>query len=166
MKRILYVASFIVALVGIAHLSSVPSIAQGNLTIQSDGKVEASGLNAMINGLGYETRDIGMGKGKEKYEFKVEATGMTIPIAAELSPSKNYIWLTVKLSLNSDKLDHNELLKRNTSIQPSFFYIVNGNTLMLGHPIDNRLVSPTILRRVIDKIIKDVVDTRSLWDKP
>jgi len=158
MKRIVYVACLVVSVLGFAQLTSKTSFAQ-----TSDGKLDAAGLKAAIVGLGYETKDIGTGPGKEKYEFKIEKGDLNIPVGAEVSPSKNYIWLTVNLGTDSGKLNYQELLKRNAKIQPSFFYVTTNGSLMLAEAIDNRLVTSPIMRRVVDKLTADVVDTKDLW---
>lgn len=158
MKRIVYIACFVVTVVGFAQLTSLSSFAQTN-----DGKLDAAGLKSAVEGLGYETKDIGTGPGKEKYEFKIEKGGLNIPVGAEVSPSKNYIWLTVNLGSDSGKLNYQELLKRNAKIQPSFFYLTSNGALMMAEAIDNRLVTSPIMRRVVDKLTTDVSDTKDLW---
>lgn len=158
MKRIVYIACFVVTVLGFAQLSSKTSLAQTN-----DGRLDAAGLKSAVEGLGYETKDIGTGPGKEKYEFKVVTKEFNIPVGAEVSPSKNYIWLTVNLGTDTGKVNYQELLKRNAKIQPSFFYITANGGLMMAEAIDNRLVTGLVMRRVVDKLSADVADTKDLW---
>jgi len=163
MKRIIYIACFVSAAMGIAQLTANTSLAQSNGTQTVDGRLDAAGLKNAITGLGYELKDIGTGPGKEKYQFVIEKGDLSIPVGAELSTSKNYVWLTVNLGEEPGNLNYKELLKRNAKIQPSFFYITANNSLMVAEPIDNRLITAVVMRRVIDKLTADVVDTKDLW---
>jgi hypothetical protein len=158
MKRIVYLACFVIVILGFAHLTAVPSFAQ-----TGEAKLDAATLKSTIVGLGYEVKDTITTPGKEKYEFKIEKGDLSIPIGAELSGSKNYIWLTVNLGTDSGKLNYQEILKRNAKIQPSFFYIASNGSVMLAEAIDNRQASATVFRRVIDKLSSDVVDTKDVW---
>lgn len=158
MKRIVYVACFVVSVLGLARMSSMPSYAQ-----TSDGRLDAASLKSTIAGLGYETKDTVTTPGKEKYEFTVEKGNLTIPIGTELSASKNYIWLTVNLGTDNGKLKYQDILKQNAKIQPSFFYITANGTLMLAEAVDNRQATAAVFRRVIDKLSSDVVDTKDVW---
>jgi hypothetical protein len=127
------------------------------------GQFDAAQLKSAIEGLGYETKALNTEAGKEKYEFKLTRGGLDVPIAAEISPSKNFIWLTV--FLGEPKADKAlELLKQNGKIQPTNFYVTDKGSLMLGFAIDNRSMTAAILRQRIDKLTDDTVKTRSYWE--
>lgn len=155
-----------------SSLALASLIAIGTLTSQtatagtSQDKLDAASLKTMVEGLGYETKPLSEEAGKEKYEVKVTKGGFNIPVGAEISPSTNYIWLTVSLGDFKPGHKSEELLKQNAKIQPSFFYITSKNILMMAMPLDNRLVNATILKRNLEKITQDVSDSSSLWQLP
>lgn len=129
---------------------------------QSD-KLTAESLKTMSEGLGIEVKVLNAEVGKEKYTLSMKTTSLNIPVGAEISPSGNYIWLTVNLGNNSSTKKHEELLKQNGVIQPAFFYITSSGRLMMAHPIDNRSISPVVLKRCLDKIVADVDKTNAIW---
>jgi hypothetical protein len=136
-------------------------------TTQSGGW-NAEQLKKAIEDIGYETKALNATAGEEKYEFKVERGGLTIPIGAELSKSKNYLWLTVNLtSAPKDFADSGtklgNLLKANSVVQPCQFYITEKGALMIAVPVENRAMSNAILRRNVEKLANDVVSQKSVW---
>lgn len=148
----------------IAAATLIASLIIGQTQATPD-RLDAAGLKTMVAGLGYEVKDLNTEVGKEKYEFAVKKKSFNIPIGTELSNSKNYVWLTVFLGPNSPTKPHEDLLKANYSIQPSFFYITTKGNLMMAEAIDNRDITPAILRRVIDKLSDDVDANSALWQK-
>lgn len=131
-------------------------------------RLDAPGLKGMLEGMGYELKPLNTEPGKEKWEFKVVQSDLDIFVGAELSSSKNYVWLTVFFKpdfteSSASVASLHRLLKGNASVQPSQFYITSGNNLMMALPVDNRSVTPAVLRRAIDKIAADVVATQDIW---
>jgi hypothetical protein len=131
-------------------------------------RLDASGLKGMLEGLGYELKPLNTEPGKEKWELKVVQSDLEIFIGAELSSSKNYIWLTVFFKPDftasaAPAASLHRLLKGNASVQPSQFYITDSNNLMMALPVENRSVTPVMLRRAIEKIAADVVATKDIW---
>ncbi len=120
-------------------------------------------LKTMISNLGYTVKDIGTEVGKEKAQIDVKTDAFNIPVGAEISPSKNYVWLTVHLGSNPTGDQFKALLRQNGSVQPSFFYLTKDDRLMLAHPIDNRSITPDVMKRVVDKVVKDVGNTSKDW---
>lgn len=125
--------------------------------------LDPNGLKAMVEGLGYEVKVMNTEPGKEKFEIPTKTANFNVPVAAEISPSKNYIWLTVNLGTNSPTKKHEQLLKENANIQPSFFYITSKGSLMMAQPLDNRELTPAIMKRCLDKIVNDVDKTSASW---
>lgn len=115
--------------------------------------------------LGNEVKEIVSEPGKEKYEVKYTTSTLNVPVAYELSPSKNFVWLTVFLGApRADTSVMNaELLKQNFAIQPCQFYITAKGKLMMGLAVENRGLTNAILKRHSDKIIADVNSTASYW---
>lgn len=143
---------------------SVGLLASGKLP-QDESKLSPSELGGVLKGMGYEIKVLNQEVGKEKYEIPLKSDKLNIPVAAEVSPSGNYIWFTVYLGDNSSSKDHEQLLKENYNTQPTFFYITSKNKLMAAEAVDNRKVTPAIIRRVLDKLILDVDKTSSVWGK-
>lgn len=130
-------------------------------------QIDAQQLKTMIEGLGYETKPINSQPGKEKWQFQVTKGGLEIYIAAELSSSKNYVWLTVYLgdvpTLPVSPTRFPDMLVSNSETQPTHFYITQDNKVLLGFAMENRYLTPSVLRRTVDKLASDTVDTKSLW---
>lgn len=120
-------------------------------------------LKTMITNLGYTVKDIGTEVGKEKAQIDITTEAFNIPMGAEVSPSKNYVWMTVNLGSNPSAEQAKALLRQNATIQPSFFYLTKDDRIMLAHPIDNRSITPDVMKRIIDKLAKDVGSTAKDW---
>lgn len=154
----------------IQFLPVVFGLALAFWTPQAPEKLDAASLRKTIEGMGYTCQDLSTDPGKEKFQFSVDEGGFNIPIAAELSKSTNYIWLTVSLGpLPADPAAPLALLKENAKIQPDSFYVSNrdsANALMLGVAVDNRNASPDVFKRVIEKLSGDVSGTSTIWSKP
>ena len=127
-------------------------------------QLDTAGLRQLFSDLGYTLKDLDKDLGK--FEFTVQSTEVEIPIAAEISTSKNYIWLTVNLGKNRPSLNHEELLKQNFIIQPDFFYITTKGNMMMGTAMVNRSLRPADVRRIVEKLLRDVQSTRPVWDVP
>ncbi len=127
--------------------------------------LDGPALKAMITNLGYEPKELNAEVGKEKYEFTLNSHDLDIPVAAEISASKNYLWLTVFLGTPppTDSAKNAELLKKNFEVQPSMFYVTTKGNLMMGIAVDNRSITPAVLLRNVKKITEDVGSTKDLW---
>lgn len=160
MKRIAILG---LALPGLLAIFLLPMGFAG--AVQS-GQWDTAQLKKAINDLGYETKELVSTPGKEKYEFTLTRGDLDIPIAAEISGSKSYVWLTVFLgpSPSAPNAKHSELLKATFKIAPCHFYVTDKGSLMCGIPIENRSMANSLLRKNIDKIADDVVSTRSIWE--
>lgn len=157
-SRYSYMKPLAIALAGVALITP--------LLIPQTEPLDAPALKALIDGLGYPTKNLSEEKGKEKYEFQIKTGGFNVPIAGEISASKNYIWFTVFLGEPpKDAGRHTALLKENQRVQPNFFYITEKGSLMLAVAVDNRGVTPAIVRRVTDKLSTDVGKTSSIWQR-
>jgi hypothetical protein len=132
---------------------------------QSGDAFDAARLKKAIEDIGYEAKVLNAEVGKEKYEFKLTKDDLDVPVAAEISPSKNYVWLTVYLgpAPKADSPTCLEMLKSNFDVQPSFFYVTTKGNLMMGLAVENRALTNPVLRARIDKIVADVAKTKGLW---
>jgi hypothetical protein len=117
--------------------------------------------------LGNEVKDINTTVDKEKFEVKYKTATLDVPVGYEISPSKNFVWLTVFLGApRADSSVLNAaLLKQNGVIQPCMFYITAKGNLMMGLAVENRGLTNAILKRHSDKLIADVSSTASFWQK-
>ncbi|OJU62484.1 MAG: hypothetical protein BGO01_08375 [Armatimonadetes bacterium 55-13] len=159
MRRFIVFAAFLASLISITAFTSQISVAgppQANV-------VDAPALKGLIKDLGYEVKDLNTEAGKEKFSFDVTRPTLKIPLGAEISPSKNYVWLTANLGEKKATTKFEDLLVQNSKIQPNFFYITSSNRLMVAIAIDNRGITTGILRRIIDKLADDIVSTQSSW---
>ncbi len=125
--------------------------------------VDYDSFKSMVENMGYTTKELGTDAAK-KFEFTITRDGFNIPMAGEISPSKNYAWLTVSFGpADGDAASYKEMLKANARTQPVNFYITSKDILMMGIAIDNRGIEPASLRRTIDKLAGDVVSTADIW---
>lgn len=143
-------------------------VAFGFSLVQGEDPLDAVAVGKMVEGLGYEVKPLSTDPGKEKYTFTITKGGLDIPIGAEVSNSKNYIWLTINFGeaakpTEASGAKMHALLNWNSKIQPCQFYITDSGRLMMGYAVENRNVTPAILRRTIDKVSDDAARTQDAW---
>lgn len=129
----------------------------------------AKDLKSTLEGMGYELKVLEDEVGKEKWEFTISRHELDIPVGAEISASKNYIWLTVYLgdikdigAVKASKLVG--LLKGNAKVQPAQFYITDSDGLWCALPMDNRGVTAPIMKRCVDLLVDAVGKNQDLWE--
>ena len=141
--------------------------AQGNASTPTPsdcGPINQTQLKEILVQLGYTPKDIISTPGKEKYEIKLNRGGLDVPMGLEISPSTNYIWLTVFLGkAPSDSSKYFKLLKHNSKIQPALFYVTDSGNLMMGLPVDNRGINNALLKRYTEFIAGKIADTKDTW---
>ena len=132
---------------------------------QNCDPLDARQLKTMLEQLGYTVKELSSEAGKEKFEVLHNKGGYDIPVAYEISASRNFVWLTAFLGNPKDEnsITNASLLKQNFKIQPCQFYITEKGKLMMGLAVENRGLTNSILRRHTDKIVSDVSNTVSLW---
>lgn len=119
-------------------------------------------LKAMIAGMGYTPKDLTGDTPKFYIDFSTAS--FNIPTGFEVSKSGRYIWVTANLGVS--KLDGElalQTLHKIGDIQPTSFWLTAKNNLMIGFAIDNRDVTPTHLKFVLEKFSGDIDQTASLW---
>jgi hypothetical protein len=149
-------SAFLVSVGVVGSLTGGPVYAQ-------DSELTAAKLKEMLVGLAYEPKDIDAQPGREKYEVTIKTADFNIPIGAELSPSKRFVWLTVFLGKSSPQTKFEALLKQNAKIQPTFFWITNSGNLMAGMALDAKSLNPAGLKFGLDKVSQDVSDSAADW---
>ncbi len=122
-------------------------------------------LREMLVQLGYTVTDIVKEVGKEKYSVKFTKSNLDIPVGFEISPSGNYIWLTVNLgeAPKEPNVMCLNLLKQNSKIQPTFFYVTDSGRLMAALPVENRGVTNAVLRLRAESISDNMGKTKEYW---
>ena len=132
---------------------------------QSCDPLDARQLKDMLTQMGYTVKELNTESGKEKYEVMIKTSSFNVPVAYEISASKNFIWLTAHLGSPKDEYSTTNaaLLKQNGKIQPCQFYITEKGKLMMGLAVENRGITPAIMRRHTDKFTGDVNNTSSYW---
>jgi hypothetical protein len=130
---------------------------------QGAAELKPGEIQPMLDGMGLDSKDLGAGT----YQVLLTQDGLDIPVGVGLSKSGRKLWLTVNLgAIKPDtKADAAKLMKfleRQYDIQPTQFY-VSKDILKLGAAIDNRGITPAVLRRELDKVVDDTVKTKDLW---
>lgn len=152
----------LIAILGLIAVAAFPVLAGA----QGEAKeLSVAELKTMVENMGYTTKELSKDTGK--FEFTITKEGLDIPIAAEVSGSKRYVWLTVFLGdfgkLSDQEARAVKMLKQNFKIQPSQFYVTEKGNLMMAMPLDNRTINAAVLRRCTDKLSNDVSSTKELW---
>jgi hypothetical protein len=132
---------------------------------QNCGPIAAPELRRILVELGYTVKDLNTTVGKEKYEVKLVTTTLDVPMGFEISPSTNFIWLTVFLGKPFEETSPKNiaLLKRNAIVQPCQFYITEKGNLMMGMALENRAVTNAVLKKFSDNLAKKVSDNQEYW---
>ncbi|ARU40092.1 hypothetical protein CCB80_02640 [Armatimonadetes bacterium Uphvl-Ar1] len=150
--RTVTVASILVAGLGLVA-------AQG-----SEEVMTAAGLKSALESKGHVVTVLVADEGKELYQVKVEKSGFNIPVTASLSPSKSYMWFTVNLGPSGEKSKFADMLKKNATIMPSFFYVSgSANAVQMAYPIENRGVTADRVQKDLMRFTDDVVGSVDVW---
>lgn len=161
MKRLILLPFALAMTLGIGFVTSGFAGAQGD----EAARLSPEELKTMLTNLGHELKQINAEPGKEKWEFTVKTSGFNVPVGAEISPSKQFVWLTVSLGPLNDKQDAKELLRLNGRIQPTQAYLTAKDVLMLAFPLDNRALTPALMKNRIEKLTGDVEKSANVWNK-
>jgi hypothetical protein len=139
----------------------------GFVGYQSSQQIDRKQLRDMLTQLGYEVSDIVKDAGKEKYSITLKTHDLNVPVGSEISPSNSFVWLTVNLGTAPTEGSPKtlDLLKQNSKIQPTFFYITDSGRLMAAMAIDNRGITNAILKSRIETVAENVGKTKDVWQK-
>lgn len=161
MKRLILLPFALSAVLATGFVTSGFAGAQGEEPV----RLSADELKSMLTNLGHEVKALNTEAGKEKWEFTVKTSGFNVPVGAEVSPSKQFIWLTVSLGPLKEQHDPKELLRLSGRVQPTQVYLSSKDTLMMAFAVDNRSVTPAVLKLRIDKLTGDVEKSSAVWNK-
>lgn len=131
----------------------------------ANDKLDDAGLKTMLTNLGYEVKE----PGTSTFEVPMTAAGLNIPTRVFIAKSKSKIWLSVALITKEgvDKLtreDLQKILEKNVEVGPCHF-MIEGGWLKLKMAIDNRNVTPVILRSELDYLAARVGESKVVWQK-
>lgn len=161
MKRLKFFPFALAGVLGASFVTSGFAGAQGEEPV----RLSAEELKTMLSNMGHELSQINKEPGKEKWTFTIKTKSFNVPMGAELSPSKQFIWLTVNLGALNDKHDAKELLRLSGRTQPTQVYLSSKDALMMAFPVDNRSITPAILKMRIEKLTSDVDTSSTVWNK-
>lgn len=151
---------------------SQPAPAAGNsvVTPRNAGVAATGGVLTIANirqmlesELGFTTTNIA-GAGEDPvYELSAQRDGMTIPVSFSVSPNAQYVWARVRLlSTAVPQQVAAAAMTRAVDIQPTMFW-THSNGMWLGMAKENRGVTASDLRAMIDIVLGDTVSTRDIW---
>lgn len=135
---------------------------------QQTGGVDTKTLKSYIEGMGYTVKLARSKPGDEMYEFICRRSGFTVYIDAELSSSKNYIWIstyfnTIKDPASIPASKYFKLLKDTSEYGPCHFNIGSDGRLNMSLAVDNRAMSAVIFRNAANKLIDAIIATVNDW---
>jgi hypothetical protein len=148
--------------------ASAPAMAQPTSQAPSPpvaGQLDTAGLQAMLEGLGYETKALSKG-----YLVTIKQGTFTLYVQLLLSPDATKLGMNANLGevANLDVVPAKkwlDMLVLNGSIDPSSFYVDRENKKVYLHrSIDNRGMTPLILRTQLENFSNNVVNSADTWD--
>jgi hypothetical protein len=128
------------------------------------GALVDDGLRKMLDGMGYEPKALTKG-----FLIAVKRDAWTINIQIVISPNGERIGMNANLGLveNPDGVtaaQWKDLMIANGDIDPSAFYFdATQKKLYLHRVMDNRGMTPAILRQQIENFCGNMIDTADLW---
>jgi hypothetical protein len=137
----------------------------GFASLNQDEQMSRTKLRQVLVELGYSVDDIVKDAGKEKYSVKFTKYELDIPVGFEISPSNSYIWLTANLgdAPKEGEAKCFNLMKQNSKVQPTFFYITDSGRLMAALALENRNMSNALLRQRAEAFSDNVGKTKEFW---
>jgi hypothetical protein len=123
-------------------------------------------LETMVKGLAYETKLVSKEGENQVGEFKVTKGDLNVFVTFETSPSKRFIWLTTfcgKLKADATADQFKGLLRLNAAIQPAQAYLTKDEGVKFAVALENRDLTPALLKWGIDKVVDSTVDNKTAW---
>lgn len=133
-------------------------------------KLNGPRLRSLLEQLGYQPTQLVA----DGFEILIDRDGWRLPVIVELSPNNKVLWISVSLvPISESDAETAEKLIQLMAISArevrSFFRLnvsPNGDEYMLclSRSYDNLGISATVLRRIIDEVIQDTMQTESYWN--
>jgi hypothetical protein len=137
---------------------------QASAPAAAPGVLADAGLRTMLDGMGYEPKPLSKG-----FLIAVKRGTWTLNIQIVISSNSERIGMNANLGLveNPDSITAAQwkaLLVSNGDIDPSAFYFdASLKKLYLHRVMDNRGMTPAILRAQIENFCANMMDTEELW---
>lgn len=140
--------------------ASLPSSAQ-----TAGQTLDNTSLKSMLDGLGYETKPLSKGflvtskvdTWTLYVQLVISSDGTKIGLNANLQSIDDFAAVPAKKWL--------DLLVSNGQIDPSTFYIDREQKkLYLHRVVDNRSITPAVLRSQLDNFTNNIISTEATWD--
>jgi hypothetical protein len=132
----------------------------------TEGVLTEESLRTMLINLGYTPEESKSTNGTTLFYIKATRGDMSYNPYICLSPSKTKIWAQTSLG-DFDANDGARALKMlelNFKIGPSHFVHIPGDkTVYMFSPMDNRGVTPKILKDQIDQLLNNCESTKEVW---
>jgi hypothetical protein len=150
--------TILAALLMLALITAIPTRghSQNGITVTN------SNLKTTLENMGFEAKELSA----NNYEISVNLS-YKVYMAVALSPDESRIWLTTFFydkslsTYSSEKLI--KLLQSNWTTGVSFFAL-DSTKLKMTRPIENRNVTPVLLRKEIENHARNVESTEALWN--
>lgn len=132
-------------------------------------------VKSMLEKMGHEIETLTTTSGALKFQVRLKRGNWTIPLTAELSPNKRFLWISNFVGpMPEDSTPLGDalarLLEANWSNAPAFFSINVADTkagkqrrLYLQRPMENQGITETELSQVIDAVADVVQRTAPIW---
>lgn len=141
-------------------LTGLPAMAQ-----TTSHALDDASLKTMLDGLGYDVKPLNSGF---LITYSVDTWSLYVQVV--LSPDGTKLGLNANLGQVDDLSTISakkwlELLEANGRIDPSAFYVDEANRKLYLHRVmDNRDVTPALLRGQFENFVKNITDNGDLWD--
>ena len=157
------------AAIGLVSFSTAqqPTPTPTPVQAKDTGVLTEESLKEMLTNLGFEPNGLKGTDGRTLFYIKVTRANTTYTPYVCISPSKTKIWAQTSLGdLTAEDPAARSLkfLELNLSTGPSHFvYIPKDKTVYMFSPMDNRGVTPKILKDHIDGMVDNCEKTKEHW---
>jgi hypothetical protein len=159
-------------------LSASVAVAEGDKSDRTEKApaktkvIDDDALLTMLRDMGYDPKVDKTADGAAIYTLIVKQDTWTKVVEVSLSPNKRKVWLSAPLpSIPAEKVTGGPLLallQENWDLAPAHFRVYKpgkpGNMLSLGLAVDNRDITPQVLRQELDFMLGAISRTHPLWD--
>ena len=138
-----------------------PALASGTLNIDS--------LRQMLVNMGFEPEK----SGDKNFLLTITRDSYTLRVHVAMSPNDKFVWLETRFGVFPEAAKMtailDKLMEANDANPPAYFSLTHGEKpedriLFLQRPLDNRELTPAIMREALDKFMALIVKTAPVWD--
>jgi len=171
MKGLLAPAAALVALFGLALPASAADAGTGGRSqpaAVSNERMDYAKLKEVLETMGYPVKEQKNTDGTPLYVLDFDEGGFHFIIDVNLSTDGSVIWLNAPLgNLPAAKRPAGtleKLLKENMKRDPDHFDMYSDGYLDMARYVENRDVTPAVLRQAINEMCNDMRQTEALWN--